>query len=111
VSLEQVLADWRERASTLRLTGHARDAKMVDRICDEVARATEDYLTWLSEGDAGLRSGWGLSRLRSHFPEWERAHNARRTGRKREYRQLVIPQRANTIAARDAGREAGKRVA
>jgi hypothetical protein len=106
-ALETVLADWRETATALR-RADSEKAALVDRICDAITAAAEDYLRWLSEADARLRSGWGLQRLRAHFPEWERGGNARRNGRKREYRQVVIPQRANTIAARDAGRAAGR---
>ncbi len=82
-TLEQLLADWRGDAQALRRRGH--------------------YLRWLSEDDALLRSGRSHGWLRSQFPDWERAGHARREGRKRWYRMLVIPQRANTLAARAAG--------
>ena len=105
-TLEQLLADWRGDAQVLRRRGHDREADQMERFADAVARAAEDYLRWLSEDDALLRSGRSLGWLRSHFPEWERAGHARRDGRKRWYRMLVIPQRANPLAARAAGRQA-----
>lgn len=107
MTLEQVLADWRESAQALRRTGHGPTAELVERIVTEAASAAEEYLRWLSEEDAMLRSGKRRSWLRARFPEWERAGNARREGRRREYRMLVIPQGANVLGARDAGRRAG----
>ncbi len=107
MTLEQVLADWRESAQALRRTGHGPTADLIDRVTGEVAAAAEEYLRWLSEDDAMLRSGRRRGWLRARFPEWERAQNARRVGRKREYRMLVIPQGANTLGAREAGRRAG----
>ena len=104
--LEQVLADARGDAAVLRRAGHAADAELIERICHEVARAAEDYLRWLTEEDAALRSGRSLTWIRSRFSEWEREGHARREGRRRMYRQVVIPQRANPTAAREAGRAA-----
>lgn len=111
MTLEQVLADERGDAQVLRRNGHGRDADLAERICDKVAAAAEEYLRWLSEEDARLRSGWSVTRLRSHFGEWERQGHARRDGRRRLYRMLIVPQRANTLAARDAGRRAGGQAA
>ena len=105
-ALEQVLADWRGDAQVLRRQGYNREAEQIERFADDVARAAEDYLRWLSEDDALLRSGRSRGWLRSHFPEWERAGHGRRDRGRRLYRMLVIPQRANTLAAREAGRRA-----
>ncbi len=105
-TLEQLLADWHGDAQVLRRRGHDREADEMERCAEAVSRAAEDYLRWLSEDEALLRSGRSPGWLRSQFPEWERAGHARRDGRKRWYRMLVIPQRANTIAARAAGRRA-----
>lgn len=110
-SLEQVLADHRGDAQVLRRKGHGRDADLVERICDDVARAAEEYLRWISEEDAQLRCGWSRERLRGHFTEWERQGHARKDGRRRWYRMLIVPQRANTLAAREAGRRAARRPA
>lgn len=104
--LEQVLADWRERASALRACHRQLDAELIDDVCRDVAQAAEDYIRWLTEEDAALRSGRSLTWIRSRFSEWEREGHARREGRRRLYRQVVIPQRANPTAAREAGRAA-----
>ena len=97
-SLEQLLADWRGDAQVLRRRGHDREAEQMERSAEAVTRAAED--------EALLRSGRSRGWLRSQFPEWERAGHTRREGRKRWYRMLVIPQRANPLAARAAGRRA-----
>lgn len=107
VTLEQVLADWRESAQALRRTGHGPTADLVERIVRETESAAEEYLRWLSEEDAMLRSGKRRTWLRARFAEWERGGNARRDGRKRQYRMVIVPQGADTLGARDAGRRAG----
>ena len=111
--LEQVLADWRGDAQVLRRQGHDGEAEQIERFAVDVARAAEEYLRWLSEDEALLRSGRSRRWLRLLFPEWERAGHARRDRGRRVYRMLVIPQRANALAAREAGRRAalGGRVA
>jgi hypothetical protein len=107
MTLEQVLADWRESAQASRRTGHGPTAELVEKIVHDVEAAAEEYLRWLSEEDAMLRSGKRRAWLRARFAEWERGGNARRIGRKREYRMAVVPQGADTLGARDAGRQAG----
>lgn len=105
-ALEQVLADWRGDAQTLRRRGDTRLAEQLERCADEAAAAAEEYIRWLTEDDARLRSGWSLARLRGHFPTWERQGHGRRDGKRRLYRMLIIPQRTNTLAALEAGRRA-----
>lgn len=105
-ALEQLLADWRGDAQVLRRRGDSRLAEQLERCADEATAAAEDYIRWLTEDDARLRSGWSLRRLSSHFPAWERQGHARREGKGRLYRMLIVPQRANASAALEAGRRA-----
>ncbi len=107
-TLEQLIADYRSDAQALRRRGYEREAERIERVMADVARAAEDYLTWLTEDEARLRSGRSVRWLRTQFSEWERAGHARREGRRGLYRMLVIPQRANTLAAREAGRRAAE---
>jgi hypothetical protein len=106
--LEAVLADWREEARILRKRGVARIGRVIEQLCDDVAGAIgiEEHLRWISEEDAMLRSGRSRTWLRAQFPEWERLHHAKRDGKRRLYRMLVIPVRANLTAAAVAGRAA-----
>ena len=106
--LEQVLADWRERASTARYLRDDRTAETVEKLCGEVQEAAHEYLTWMTERDAVLRSDRSITWLRSRFVEWEREGHARRDGRRRLYRMLIVPRRANVEDARRAGHEAGR---
>ena len=55
--LEQVIADWRENAQVLRRTGHQHDGDLIDQLLDEVVSASEEFVTWLTEDAAMLRSG------------------------------------------------------
>lgn len=107
--LSQVLADAREDAALLRKHGHPEQADSIAKLCDAVAESARDYLWWLSESEAVLRSGRAIRWLRTRFREWESTGNARRDGKgTRQYRALVIPQRVHKSAAREAGREAAR---
>ncbi|MBA2683466.1 MAG: hypothetical protein H0U66_03115 [Gemmatimonadaceae bacterium] len=108
--LEQVLADMRGEAAVLRRHGDTRTADVLDGTVDRVKSAAEDFITWLSESDAHLRSGKAIPWLRSRYPEWSEAGHARLNARgQREYRLVVIPRRANISAAREAGRRGERR--
>ena len=109
-SLEQVLADERGSAQVLRAAGHTREADNIDRLLDRVRSSAIDYLDWLTEGEARLRSGKSVEWLRARFAVWAAAGHAKADGRRRLYRQLVIPRRANESAARESGRR-GERLA
>lgn len=101
--LEQVLADYRGEAQCLRANGHAAQAESIERVCTHVAEAMEAYLDWLTEDQARTRSDRSLDFLRARFPIWETAGLARWSAtkpRRRQYRRLIIPLRANLEAAR-----------
>jgi hypothetical protein len=55
-TLEQVLADERGDAAVMRAKGFTREAEMVEKMCDRFATAAADFLDWLSEDEAMLRS-------------------------------------------------------
>jgi hypothetical protein len=107
VTLEQVLADAREDAAALRRHGHKHDAELIEALSDKVADAAFEYLNWLTEGEAKLRSGHSAAYLRARFPQWLEQGLARWDGKKRQYRAVCVPQRGNREAAREAGRRAG----
>jgi hypothetical protein len=107
VTLEQVIADVRGQAAVLRHNGFTQMATGYERIAEQVAGAAVDYLTWHSEAEAQLRTGWSARRLRSYFTAWEAQGMAEKRGRLRYYRQVMLPRRANLEAARaDAERMA-----
>lgn len=108
-SLEQVLADTRGDGQVLRSRGHGHDAQLLEKVCDEVAAAAEDYLTWLKESKARLRSGHSFDWLRARFNDWLSQGNARWNGKEREYRAIVIPRRAHEELDYAAGERAAER--
>ena len=107
--LETVLADWHEKASVLRAVKHAHDAELIDAICDEVTRSAEDYLRFLSESDAMLRSGKSAEWLRARFTEWSDQGHAEKRKTVRYYRAIVVPRRPDLESARDQGRRGERR--
>ena len=110
--IEQVLADWRGDAQRMRARRLLREADLIDQVLDDVSQATEDYRRFVSEEDAQRRTGKSKAWLRARFEEWMRLGHARLDERRRrEYRLVVLPQRANASVAYEAGREAGRRTA
>lgn len=106
--LEQVLADWREDAAVLHRQGQRIQAETIQRFAQDVEEAAHEYITWLDEDDAMLRSAHSQRWLRSRFPEWERAGHAKYERGRRWYRMLVVPGRANLSRAYDSGRLAAE---
>lgn len=106
MTLEQVLADARGDAAVLRRHGQASVADALERLADAVAASAEDWLVFLSETDAHLRSGLSERWLRSRFSQWEREGHARVKGGEHQYRACVIPRRARIGAAAERGRQA-----
>lgn len=107
--LEQVVADWRGDAQVLRSRGHAHDAKLIEDFADQVTSAAEDYLRFLEESDAMLRSAKSEGWFRARYAEWESQGHARKVNGRRQYRMLMVPQRANLAAAREEGLRVGMR--
>jgi hypothetical protein len=106
VSLEQVLADFREEATVLKANGHGAQADTLIRCLDAVKGGAEEYLTWLSEAEASLKSGRSKVWHRGQFANLEAQGLARWHSKRRYYRACAIPRRANQEAARMAGRRA-----
>ncbi len=104
MTLEQVLADAREDLAVAKRLKDARAVELLEPLVDRVEHAAADYLVWLSEAEARLRSGRTIAWLRSRFPEWERQGHAKLDGKRRVYRTLIVPTRANAAAAYAAGR-------
>lgn len=105
--LEQVLADARSEARALaRHAPSAPIAAAVLALCDAVHRAAEDYLRWVSEPEAVLRSGRSARYWRGHFAELAAQGNAELRDGRRYYRALVVPQRADVERARAEARAA-----
>lgn len=107
-TLEQVLADLRDEAQVLRKHKDARVADVIDDIVDRVKGAAEDYITWLEEDDAILRSAHQRRWFRQQYATWAAEGNAKTEAGRYYYRQIIVPQRANASAAYEAGRQAAR---
>lgn len=106
--LETVIADARVEAYTLDRNHAAFSVHRVMAILEDIAAAAEPYTTWLSERDASIRRGRSEAWMRQQFAAMERDGNARTNGRQRQYRQCAVPQRAQTAAMEQRGREAAR---
>ena len=106
--LEQVIADAREEAAVLRRQGHGAQSDAISHLCDEVRESALEYLTWLTDDEAALRSGRSTDWLRGRFPDWQEQGNAKLDGRRRLYRMIVVPRRARTEAAHRRGVDRGR---
>ncbi len=109
--LATVLAHWRADAAALRRTGDARTAELLERCATEAETSAEEWLTWLSEADAILRSGHAKPWFVARREAWRRDGHARQVGRhKWTYRATIIPRRANVVTAAEEGRQAARKL-
>jgi hypothetical protein len=91
--LERVLADFREDAAVLRRRGHASQADTIESVCNAVRDAAIDFVTWISEGEAMMRSGRGADYFRSRRQLWSEDGLAEQRGRTWYYRRCVVERR------------------
>lgn len=107
-TLEEVLEDELRQAGVLKHNDHDHDARLIKRICRRVLDATEDYLVFLNEKEAALWSAKSAEWLRARFPRWERRGHAKKIGRVRSYRRIVLEPRVDVARVRaDAKTQAG----
>jgi hypothetical protein len=106
--LAAVLADWRGDAAVLKKHKQHALATQLEKCADDVEASAADWLTWLSETDAMLRSGKSRDWLRAKFSGWERDGHARLQGRERQYRRVIVPVKHTLSSARAAGIAAAK---
>ena len=91
--LETVLATWEADSARLARYGHDGEGAIIAALCADVRRCAEDWLIWLSERDAIVRSGLAERTLRRRFTQWKALDCARMAKGERRYRKAVIPQR------------------
>lgn len=102
--LNQVLADAREKSAVLGHTGSSTvSSQFLDDLLEQIRDAAEDYLTWLSEDKAYLKSGLSYRTLRRRFRELLDCGLARYSAQgHREYRSCAIPPRPDVASAKAA---------
>lgn len=108
-TLEQVIADARGEAAVLRANRASFSVERVEELLADVVAGAEEWLTFLSESDAAIRCGYSAGWLRQRFEGWRREGHARMNGQHRQYRQCIVPRRANTVHAAARGREAARK--
>jgi hypothetical protein len=105
--LSQVLADARGEAAVLRANRASFSVERVEEFCERVDEAARDYIRWISESDAMIKSGLSGRTLRRRFRELLECGLARYDAEgEREYRACAIPPRASIGEQRDRGRKA-----
>lgn len=102
-TLDEVIANTRAEATTLRRHGHHAQAERLEELAALVAEHTEEWRRFLSESDARLYTGRGRDYFRSHRADWERRGHAEKRGGAWYYRQCVLPHRADVAAAYNEG--------
>jgi hypothetical protein len=106
--LETVLADVKAEADTLDRNDATFSVDRVRQFVKDVTKAADEWLTWLSEGDATIRAGKSVDWIRARYEQLRREGHARTIGGRRQYRACFIPRRANIDAAAARGREKGR---
>ena len=108
--LQATLDQWKADATALRRNGQVALADVLDRCAREARESAEEWLTWLSEPNAAMRSGFGIKWFRARREVWRRDGHARAVGRGQwEYRAAIVPRRANLVSAAAQGRAAARR--
>jgi hypothetical protein len=104
--LMQIVANLREEAFTLKRAGHPEEAQYREELARQLANAGEDLWTFIDEPAAMLKSGLEARTLRFRF-RWLKECGLARYGprRQRQYLAVAVPQRADTTAAYEAGRQ------
>lgn len=109
---EEVIGSMREDAAVARRLGHEHDARLLEQSAEKFESSLAEYLTWISEADARIRSGHTPAWFRVRFPDWERQGLARwnpKRPRERQYRAIIVPLAADPESLRaDARRAAGE---
>ena len=109
---EDLIERWEADIVSFRRNDSDKEADGIERKLREITEAFHEYLTWISEPDAELRSGHTKEWLRDRFKPWQRSGHARKQGRVRWYRMVVVPQRERMREEYEAGlRAADRRVA
>jgi hypothetical protein len=91
--LEEVLAGWRADAVVLRRNDEKAKASLLERCSHDVESAAADYLSWLTEEKAIIKSGKSREWLRKRWDKMRMDGNARlnRDRKSRLYRSCAIP--------------------
>lgn len=99
--LSQVLADWRGDAAVLRRRGDARAAELLEKCASEMAAVADEYTSWLTESQAGLRSGKRPGQVRRLALQYLHTPHVRPEGRAYLLRACIVPRRQHLEMIRE----------
>lgn len=98
-----------EDAAALTRNGEPDKAAILKRCAMEVHQTATEWLTWISEDQAALRSGKRAAWWRGQYPSLQQRGHARQVGHgKRVYRLAVVPQRDALVFAAEEGRKVAR---
>lgn len=102
--LASILAKRLDEADVLEKHGGAFSVDQIRAFIDEIKTAGPDFITWLSEKEAMIRSGWSKPRLMSHFAQWQEQGYARHNpdrSKERQYLAVIVPVRQDASDVED----------
>lgn len=109
MDLDTILLRWADDAAALTRNGEPDKAAILTRCAAEVQAAAHEWLTWIPEADAALRSGKRAEWWRGQFPALQKRGHARQVAHgKRVYRLAVVPQRDALVMAAEEGRKVAR---
>ena len=94
--LASILGTMDEDAAVYERNGDSARAQALRARAEEIRAATAEYLTWLTEEQAGLRSGESRTRIKSLALKYVAAGHARVVGRKYLLRACIVPKRVTS---------------
>lgn len=107
--LDMILRRWDEDAAALTRNGEPDKAAILKRCAVEVHQAAAEWLTWIPEEQAALRSGKSTAWWRGEYPALQKRGHARQVGHgKRVYRLAIVPQRDALVIAAEEGRKVAR---
>jgi hypothetical protein len=105
-ALATVVASWREDAGVVRRRDpRSTVPEVLVRCADEVARVAADAITFLTEEEAMLRSGWTREKVRRHARLYEGGDSVRTDGRKFFLLAAIVPRRQHLSVIEHAAQE------
>lgn len=98
--LKDMFADAEEEAAMLDANEAKFSPSRVREMLREFRAASDDYITWITEREAMIRSGHKEPWFRKQFQIWQQMKHAKVNDRgQRMYRRLIVPLRRDEGAS------------
>lgn len=93
VELAAILGTMDEDAAAYARNGDTAKAEAIRARANEIRQAARDFITWLTEDEAMLRSGESRQRVKSLALRYVAAGHAKIVGRRFHLRACIVPRR------------------